>query len=62
MFVAHNDSILILEAWQETILEFRQVGDKNNEEGVQCDEKSTPTITIVPHRKRTQRKRMEVYN
>ncbi|GLJ05835.1 hypothetical protein SUGI_0026380 [Cryptomeria japonica] len=44
LFVAHNDSIVIPETRQETILEFQQVRDNNIEEGVQCDELSTPTI------------------
>ncbi|XP_057870639.2 uncharacterized protein LOC131074772 isoform X2 [Cryptomeria japonica] len=61
LFVAHNDSFVILETRQETILEFQQVGDNNMEEGVQCDELSTPTIKKVPRKKRTQSKRMYIY-
>ncbi|GLJ24200.1 hypothetical protein SUGI_0461480 [Cryptomeria japonica] len=59
LFVAHNDSTVIPETREETILEFQQVGDNNNEEGVQCDEQSTPTIRKVPRRKRTKSKRMD---
>ncbi|XP_057850658.2 uncharacterized protein LOC131066792 isoform X5 [Cryptomeria japonica] len=44
---------------EETILEFQQVGDNNIEEGVQCDELSTPTIRKVPRKKRTQSKMMD---
>ncbi|GLJ27431.1 hypothetical protein SUGI_0538570 [Cryptomeria japonica] len=54
LFVAYNDSIVIPETRQEIILEFQQVGDTNIEEGVQCDELSTPTIKKVP--------RMDVLN
>lgn len=54
-FVAHNHSIVIPEPWQETIVEFQQMGDKNNEEGVECDEQSTPTIIVAPRRKKTKR-------
>ncbi|GLJ53235.1 hypothetical protein SUGI_1134590 [Cryptomeria japonica] len=59
LFVAHNDSIIIPETRQEAILKFQQVGDNNIEEGVQCDELSTPTIRKVPRKKRTQSKRMD---
>ncbi|GLJ06506.1 hypothetical protein SUGI_0040550 [Cryptomeria japonica] len=59
LFVAQNDSIVIPETRQETILEFQQVGDNNIEESVQCDELSTPTIKKVPRKKRTQSKRMD---
>ncbi|XP_059067068.1 uncharacterized protein LOC131858100 [Cryptomeria japonica] len=59
LFVAHNDSTIIPETREETILEFQQVGDNNIEEGVQCDEQSTPTIKKVPRRKRTKSKKMD---
>ncbi|XP_059064934.1 uncharacterized protein LOC131032137 [Cryptomeria japonica] len=59
LFVAHNDSIVIPETRQETIFEFQQARDNNMEEGVQCDELSTPTIRKVPCKKRTQSKRMD---
>ncbi|XP_057845962.1 uncharacterized protein LOC131055519 isoform X1 [Cryptomeria japonica] len=36
---------------EETIFEFQQVRDNNMEEGVQCDELSTPTIRKVPRKR-----------
>lgn len=57
--VAHNESILSCGPQQETIPEIQQMADKNNEEGLQCDDQSLSRIRILPRRKRTQRKRMD---
>lgn len=53
--VAQNHPNVILEPWQETIVEIQRMGDINNEEGVQCGEHSTPTINVAPPKKRTKR-------
>jgi len=55
LLVAQNHPIVIPEPWQETIVEFQRMGDINNEEGVQCDEHSTPTINVAPPKKRKKR-------
>ena len=48
----HNESIDILEPEQETIIQFQQTREKDNEH-------STSTIGVVPRRKRTKMKRID---
>ena len=48
----HNESIDILEPKQETIIQFQQTREKDNEH-------STSTIGVVPRRKRTKMKRID---
>ena len=52
MFNTHIESIAILEPQQETILQFQQTREKDNEH-------STSTIGVVPRRKRTKMKRID---
>ena len=52
MFITHNESIVILEPQQETILQVQQTREKDIEH-------ATSTIRVVPRRKRTKTKRID---
>ena len=52
MFITHNESIVILEPQQETILQFQQTREKDIEH-------ATSTIRVVPCRKRKKTKRID---
>ena len=60
IFVAQNNSNIILQPQKETMHKSQHVENNNYQEGSQHHEQTALTIRMVPRKKRTQRKKMIV--